>query len=124
VATIRYLVTDVDAAVAFYTVLGFELSDRLGPPFALMKHGDLVLWVSGPGASAARPLPDGSQPGPGGWNRLVLEVPNLDAAISTLKGKGVRFRSDPISGPGGRQVLCEDPSGNPVELFQPRSDTK
>jgi len=122
VATVRYLVADVDAAVAFYAALGFVLAERWGPPFAVMTHGDLTLWVSGPGTSAARTLPDGSEPRPGGWNRLVLEVPDLDAAVSGLKSKGGRFRSDPISGPGGRQVLCEDPSGNPVELFQPRSE--
>ena len=121
-ATVRYLVADVDAAVAFYAALGFVLAERRGPPFAVMTHGDLTLWVSGPGTSAARTLPDGSEPRPGGWNRLVLEVPDLDAAIPGLKSKGARFRSEPISGPGGRQVLCEDPSGNPIELFQPRSE--
>ena len=119
-ATLRYLVSDVDASIAFYSALGFELVDRWGPPFAVMKRGDLILWVSGPGTSAAKVLPDGSEPRPGGWNRFVLEVPDIDAAMAGLKAKGGRFRSEPIKGPGGRQVLCEDPSGNPIELFEPR----
>jgi len=120
VATIRYLVSDVDAAIAFYSTLGFVLADRWGPPFAVMKLGDLTLWVSGPGTSASKPLPDGSRPQPGGWNRFVVEVPDIDAAVSELAAKGGRFRSEPIQGPGGRQVLCEDPSGNPIELFEAR----
>lgn len=119
-ATIRYLVSDVDAAIAFYSTLGFVLADRWGPPFAVMKMGDLTLWVSGPGTSASKPLPDGSRPQPGGWNRFVVEVPDIDAAVSELAAKGGRFRSEPIQGPGGRQVLCEDPSGNPIELFEAR----
>ena len=118
-AIVRYLVTDVDASIAFYAVLGFELADRWGPPFAIVRKGDLDLWISGPGTSASKPLPDGSQPAPGGWNRFVVEVADLDAAMNDLKAKGGRFRSDPIKGPGGRQVLCEDPSGNPIELFEP-----
>lgn len=117
-ATIRYLVKDVDAAISFYSALGFELADRWGPPFAVMKLGDLTLWVSGPGTSASKTLPDGSEPRPGGWNRFVIEVPDIDAAVSQLSSKGGRFRSKPIQGPGGRQVLCEDPSGNPIELFE------
>ncbi len=117
-ATLRYLVDDVDASIAFYSALGFNLVDRWGPPFAIMALGDLTLWVSGPGTSAAKTLPDGSTPRPGGWNRFVIEVPDIDAAMKDLTAKGGRFRSDPISGPGGRQVLCEDPSGNPIELFQ------
>lgn len=120
-ATLRYLVRDVDAAIAFYSALGFELADRWGPPFAVMKLGDLTLWVSGPGTSAAKALPGGAQPGPGGWNRFVLEVPDIEAAIKDIAAKGGRFRSEPVAGPGGRQVLCEDPSGNPIELFEARS---
>ena len=119
-ATVRYLVTDVDAAISFYSALGFELADRWGPPFAVMKLGDLMLWISGPGASASKALPDGSQPSPGGWNRFVVEVADIDAAVTDLRLKGGRFRSEPIQGPGGRQVLCDDPSGNPVELFEAR----
>ncbi|HEY6572231.1 MAG TPA: VOC family protein [Candidatus Eisenbacteria bacterium] len=117
-AVVRYLVTDVDASIAFYAVLGFELADRWGPPFAIVRKGDLELWISGPGTSASKTLPDGSQPAPGGWNRFVIEVADIDAAMNDLKAKGGRFRSEPIKGPGGRQVLCEDPSGNPIELFE------
>ena len=120
-ATLRYLVHDVDAALDFYVNrLGFELAQRLGPPFAMIRRDDLTLWLSGPGTSAARPMPDGAQPAPGGWNRLVLEVADLDAIATTLRTAGVRLRSDIVSGPGGRQLLIEDPSGNPVELFTPR----
>jgi catechol 2,3-dioxygenase-like lactoylglutathione lyase family enzyme len=120
-AILRYLVHDVDAALDFYVNrLGFELAQRLGPPFAMVRHGDLTLWLSGPGTSAARPMPDGAQPAPGGWNRLVLEVDDLDARAAALRAAGVRVRSDIISGPGGRQLLIEDPSGNPVELFTSR----
>ncbi len=118
-AVIRYLVTDVDAAIAFYAVLGFELANRWGPPFAIVKRGDLELWLSGPGTSASKQLPDGSKPTPGGWNRLVLEVANLNETMAALQKTGAHFRSDPISGPGGQQVLVDDPSGNPIELFQP-----
>ena len=117
-ATVRYLVNDVDAALPFYAALGFTQVERWGPPFAILERGDLALWLSGPGTSASRPLTDGSVPVPGGWNRLVVEVEDLDAAIAALKPTGARFRSEPISGPGGRQVLIEDPSGNPVELFE------
>ena len=91
-----------------------------GPPFAVVKRGDVSLWLSGPGTSASKPLPDGSKPVPGGWNRLVLEVANLNQTIEALREAGAHFRSDPISGPGGQQILVDDPSGNPVELFQPK----
>ena len=118
-AVIRYLVADVDAAVAFYTsVLDFELSERWGPPFAMVKRGDLTLWLSGPSSSASRALTDGSKPVPGGWNRLVLETDKLDSLIEKLTRCGARFRSEVVSGPGGRQVLVDDPSGNPIELFE------
>jgi catechol 2,3-dioxygenase-like lactoylglutathione lyase family enzyme len=119
VPTVRYIVRDVDAALAFYTALGFVLVDRWGPPFAIVARDGLSLWLSGPGSSATRPLPDGTEPAPGGWTRLVIEIDDLDATVERLRWQGVRFRSEPISGPGGRQVLVEDPSGNPVELFQP-----
>ena len=119
-ATIRYLVRDVDASIAFYEALGFTLADRWGPPFAVMTLGDLTLWVSGPGTSASKALSDGSQPQPGGWNRFVIEVDALEPVMSALTAKGGRFRSEPIVGPGGRQVLCDDPSGNPIELFEAR----
>ena len=117
-ATVRYLVQDVDAALAFYEALGFALTERWGPPFAMLARGDLSLWLSGPGTSAARPLPDGSVPQPGGWNRMVIEVADLDAALAALRQTGAHSRSEPVAGPGGRQVLVEDPSGNPIELFQ------
>ena len=119
-ATVRYLVHDVDAALPFYQALGFELAERWGPPFAMLKRGDLTLWLSGPGTSAAKPLDDGSQPQPGGWSRLVIEVADLSVTLAALSTVKARQRSQPVSGPGGTQVLVEDPSGNPIELFQAR----
>ena len=118
-AVVRYLVNDVDAALQFYALLGFALEARWGPPFAIVKRDDLLLWLSGPGTSAAKPLPGGARPEPGGWNRLVLECSDLAQTMTTLRAAGARFRSEPVSGPGGKQVLVDDPSGNPVELFQP-----
>ncbi len=120
-ATIRYLVHDVDAAIEFYTRwLGFELTERWGPPFAIVSKGDLQLWLSGPQTSAAKPMPDGRQPEPGGWNRLVIEVSDLAGLVADLKAAGMKFRNEILSGPGGQQILAEDPSSNPLELFQPR----
>lgn len=119
-ATVRYIVNDVDDAVAFYTSkLGFALEQQFGPAIAILARGDLELWVAGPKASASRPMPDGSQPVPGGWARFVLTVENLESLVATLKADGVRFKNDIVEGPGGKQILCEDPSGNVVELFQP-----
>ena len=118
-ATVRYLVEDVDEALPFYAALGFELVERWGPPFAMVARGDLTIWLSGPGTSARRPMPDGAEPVPGGWNRLVVEVDDVPAAVEALRAAGARFRNEPISGPGGTQVLAEDTSGNPVELFSP-----
>jgi catechol 2,3-dioxygenase-like lactoylglutathione lyase family enzyme len=119
VAVIRYLVNDVDVALEFYIgTLGFELVEKWGPPFAMVKRGDLALWLSGPGSSASRPLADGSKPMPGGWNRLVLETDDLASLVEKLKRSGAQLRSDIVSGPGGKQVLVTDPSGNPVELFE------
>ena len=118
---VRYLVHDVDAVLPFYQALGFKEVDRWGPPFVILERDGLALWLAGPGTSAARPMPSGSKPVPGGWNRIVIEVDDLDAAIARLRGTGARFRNDPIAGPGGRQVLAEDPSGNPVELFEATS---
>jgi len=119
-ATVRYLVRSVDAAVSFYTAhLGFELERRMGPPFAIVRRGDLRLWISGPESSAARPMPDGRRPEPGGWNRVVIEVTDLQATVQQLIQAGVVFRKEILSGPGGKQILLEDPSGNPIELFQP-----
>ena len=120
-ATVRYLVHEVDAVLPFYSALGFELAERWGPPFAKLARGDLTLWVSGPGTSASKPLADGSTPAPGGWNRMVIEVDDIAKAMADLKPTGARFRGEPVSGPGGTQVLVEDPSGNPIELFQARS---
>jgi catechol 2,3-dioxygenase-like lactoylglutathione lyase family enzyme len=118
-AVIRYLVDDVDVAVAFYLdILGFELVEKWGPPFAMVKRGDLTLWLSGPGSSASRPLTNGSKPLPGGWNRLVLETDDLVSLVEKLTQSGARFRSEIVSGPGGKQVLVDDPSGNPIELFE------
>jgi catechol 2,3-dioxygenase-like lactoylglutathione lyase family enzyme len=118
-ASVRYLVHDVDQAVAFYRDrLGFALKQQFGPAMAIVTHGDLILWLAGPAASAAKPMPDGRQPEPGGWNRFVLQVPDLSALVMRLRQQGVRFRNDIVSGPGGQQILCEDPSGNAIELFQ------
>ena len=117
-AAIRYLVDDVDAATAFYTErLGFSLEFRMGP-FALVERDHLRLWLSGPGTSAARPMPDGSTPKPGGWNRLVIEVDDLASFVAELRAASVGFRNDIVSGPGGSQILIEDPAGNPIELFR------
>lgn len=119
-ASVRYMVHDVDAAVAFYTThLGFKVKQHMGGPFASVERGDLTLWLAGPGSSAARPMPDGRKPEPGGWNRLVLEVGDVETLARGLRAAGVAFRNEIVSGPGGKQILVEDPSGNAVELFQP-----
>jgi catechol 2,3-dioxygenase-like lactoylglutathione lyase family enzyme len=119
-ATVRYIVRDVAEATDFYVgKLGFELEQAYGPAMAIVRRGDLSLWLAGPAASASRPMPDGRQPEPGGWNRIVLETYALQTMVASLKAAGVTFRNEVISGPGGRQTLCEDPSGNVVELFQP-----
>jgi catechol 2,3-dioxygenase-like lactoylglutathione lyase family enzyme len=121
--TIRYLVHDVKEAVAFYTgSLGFQVKQQFGPAMAILARGDLTLWVAGPMASAAKPMPDGRKPVPGGWNRFVLEVDDLPGLVAMLREKGVPFRNEILSGPGGQQILCEDPSGNVIELFQPAPD--
>lgn len=118
--TVRYIVRDVDQAVAFYRdSLGFRVQQQFGPNMAILERDGLTLWVAGPGASASRPMPDGSRPEPGGWNRFVLPVDDLPALVAELRQRGVRFRNDVVTGPGGQQILCEDPSGNVVELFQP-----
>ncbi len=90
----------------------------MGPPFAQVKRGDLTLWLAGPGSSAARPMPDGRKPESGGWNRLVIEVDDIESVAASMKESGAAFRNEILSGPGGKQVLVEDPSGNPIELFQ------
>ena len=117
---LRYQTRDVSRAVAFYTrQLGFELKHRQGDAFAAVRCGELDVFLSGPGSSGARPLPDGQQQLPGGWNRLVLAVTDLAATVATLRAHGARFRSDIISGPGGQQIQLLDPDDNPIELFQP-----
>ncbi|MCA9844476.1 MAG: VOC family protein [Dehalococcoidia bacterium] len=119
-ATFRLIVDDVDAALAFYQGhLGFSLKQRMGPVFAQIERDGLEVWVSGPGTSARKPMPDGREPVPGGWNRLVVQVDDIHAMVKTLRDAGIAFRNEPLSGPGGTQVLIEDPSGNPIEVFQP-----
>ena len=120
-ATVRYLVSDVERSVAFYVgQLGFEMVEQMGAAFARVQRGDLTLWLAGPQSSAARPMPDGRQPTPGGWNRFVIEVEDLAERVATLTVAGVTFRNAVVTGPGGKQILAEDPDGNPIELFEPR----
>lgn len=119
-AVVRYLVDDVDASLPFYRALGFKLADRWGPPFAVMKGHGFSVWLSGPGTSARKRLKSGADPAPGGWNRLVIPVKDIEATVAKLEGLGVKFRAKPIKGPGGQQALVEDPSGNPIEIFQPK----
>ena len=117
-AKIRYFVEDVDAAVEFYTQhLGFELDFNAGP-FAMITRGDLALMISGPKTSAARPMLDGSVPAPGGWNRFVFEVDDIETVVASMRQAGIHFRNDILSGVGGKQSVAEDPSGNPIEVFQ------
>ena len=123
--SVRYIVADVDAAIPFYTEqLGFHLDLHPAPGFARLSHGDLHLLLNRPGAGGAgQAMPDGRTPAPGGWNRIQVEVDDLAATVERLRTAGCRFRGDIVTGNGGRQVLVEDPSGNPVELFEPfRSD--
>lgn len=121
-ATMRYFVTDLAAAVAFYRdLLGFEEELRPSPAFAMLYRGDLRLLLSVPdgGQGGGAPMPDGTLPEPGGWNRIALQVEDLPATVAELRGKGARFRNDIVTGVGVRQILIEDPSGNPIELFEP-----
>jgi catechol 2,3-dioxygenase-like lactoylglutathione lyase family enzyme len=120
-ATVRYLVGDVEHALAFYVErLGFEVEQEMLPAFARARRGDLTLWLAGPASSAARPMPDGRQPEPGGWNRFVIEVDDLAAIVAVLRNAGGEFRNEIVTGPGGKQILLEDPDGNPIELFEAR----
>jgi catechol 2,3-dioxygenase-like lactoylglutathione lyase family enzyme len=117
---VRYMVDDVDESIAFFTeYLGFELLTSASPAFADVKRGNLRLLLAGPQSSAGRPMPDGRTPGPGGWNRIHFVVDDIDAEVARLRDAGSTFRNDIVTGPGGKQILLEDPSGNVVELFQP-----
>jgi catechol 2,3-dioxygenase-like lactoylglutathione lyase family enzyme len=117
---VRYMIDDVADAVAFYTThLGFAVEQDAAPAFASVSRDGVRLLLSGPTSSGRRPMPDGTRPVPGGWNRLHLQVDDLAAEVDRLRGEGCRFRNDIIRGPGGSQILLEDPSGNVVELFQP-----
>lgn len=118
--SVRYMVDDVDTSIAFYTKhLGFEVNMSAAPAFADVTRGKLRLLLSGPTSSAGRPMPDGAKPGPGGWNRIHLIVGDIAAEVAQLREAGVPFRNEIVTGPGGSQILIEDPSGNVVELFQP-----
>ena len=120
VVSVRYMVTGVQESVDFYTtLLDFEVLTNFPPAFADVRRGNLRLLLAGPTSSAGRPMPDGEQPGPGGWNRIHLIVDDIDREVERLRAAGATFRNDIVSGPGGRQILLLDPSGNVVELFQP-----
>jgi catechol 2,3-dioxygenase-like lactoylglutathione lyase family enzyme len=117
---VRYMVDDVEAAIDFYTGhLGFSLISNMAPAFADVRRGTLRLLLSGPSSSAGRPMPDGRRPGPGGWNRIHLIVDEIEAEVERLRSEGVGFRNEIVKGPGGQQIVLDDPSGNPIELFQP-----
>ena len=123
--SVRYIVNDVDDAIAFYCgSLGFDVVMHPAPTFAMLARGDLRLVLSAPGGGpgGGQAMPDGTVPTPGGWNRFSLEVDDLDAIVAVLRGAGAHFRNEIVEGVGGRQVLVDDPSGNPVELFQPTID--
>jgi catechol 2,3-dioxygenase-like lactoylglutathione lyase family enzyme len=120
--SVRYIVDDVEAAIGFYTeLLGFEVELHPAPGFAMLSRGDLQLLLNSPagGGGAGQPMPDGRLPEPGGWNRIQLEVENLPERVEALRAAKARFRNDTVSGQGGRQILLEDPAGNPIELFEP-----
>jgi catechol 2,3-dioxygenase-like lactoylglutathione lyase family enzyme len=122
---VRYIVDDVDTAIEFYTRrLGFQLVMHPAPPFAMLSHGDLRLVLNAPGSTGGggQAMPDGSKQVPGGWNRFGLQVDNLDAVVAELKQAGVSFRNEVVTGVGAKQILVNDPSGNPVELFEPLID--
>jgi catechol 2,3-dioxygenase-like lactoylglutathione lyase family enzyme len=119
---VRYIVTDIDAAIAFYTGhLGFHLDMHPAPPFAMLSRGDLRLVLSAPSAMAGggQSMPDGTRPEPGGWNRFAIEVQDLAATVETLRKAGAHFRNQIVTGVGGKQIILDDPSGNPIELFEP-----
>ncbi len=119
-ASVRYIVNDVDAAASFYVKhLGFKPEMKPAPGFAMLSRGDLRLLLSAPGGGAGQPMPDGQRPEPGGWNRIQLQVDDLQSLVDALRGAGAHFRNDIVVGRGGKQILLDDPSGNCVELFQP-----
>ena len=118
--SVRYMVDDVDRAIGFYTEhFGFEPGHNASPAFAEVTKGNLRLLLAGPESSAGRPMPDGRTPEPGGWNRIHFVVDDIDAEVERLRAAGVSFRNDVVTGPGGKQILVDDPAGNPIELFQP-----
>ena len=121
-AAIRYLVDDLEKSISFYKDhLGFKLDQQFGPAMAILSKDDLKLWLAGPMSSAAQPMSDGKKPTPGGWNRFVFQVKGLENLILQMKEKGISFRNEIVKGPGGSQILCLDPSGNLIELFEPKS---
>ena len=118
--SVRYMVDDVEEAISFYTDhFGFNLRFSAAPAFADVVRGNLRLLLSGPASSAGRAMPDGRTPGPGGWNRIHFVVDDIEADVDRLRSAGLSFRNDIVTGPGGRQILLDDPSGNPIEIFQP-----
>lgn len=120
IVSVRYMVNDVDESVAYYTeLLDFRVLTNFAPAFADVQRGNLRLLLAGPTSSAGRPMPDGTKPGPGGWNRIHLILDDIDAEVARLREAGATFRNDIVEGPGGKQILLQDPSGNVVELFQP-----
>ena len=120
IVNVRYMVDDVETAVDFYTThFGFTVRSNAAPAFADVVRGNLRLLLSGPTSSAGRRMPDGRQPGPGGWNRIHLLVDDINAEVVRLRGAGVSLRNEVVTGPGGKQILLDDPSGNPIELFEP-----
>jgi catechol 2,3-dioxygenase-like lactoylglutathione lyase family enzyme len=124
---VRYIVDDVDAAIGFYTRhLGFSVAARPAPGFAILAKDGLRLLISAPGGpgGAAQPMPDGRKPEPGGWNRIQIEVADLETEVAALRGAGATFRNDIVQGMGGKQILLEDPAGNPIELFQPPEERR
>ena len=119
--SVRYIVSDVEAVLPFYQeLLGFEVAMMPAPGFARLSRGDLILLLNQPGAGGAgQPMPDGRMPAPGGWNRIQIEIDDLAATVERLREAGARFRNELVVGQGGKQILVEDPSGNPIELFEP-----
>ena len=118
-ATFRMIVKDVPTSVDFYSRhLGFKVLEQYGPAMAILQRDDMTIWLAGPPASASRPMPDGAQPVPGGWNRIVVPVDDIAATVAQLRASGATFRNEIVSGPGGQQILLSDPSGNVVELFE------